>query len=67
MKGDCEEEMNTGKARGKARGISQGITRGIAQGIARGISPTPRTSLGEALEIRIADFKGCVLLPLPVV
>ena len=64
MKGDCGVDIYENEYGKKARGITRGIARGIAQGIARGVSPTPRTSLREALEIRIADFKGCVLLPL---
>ena len=38
--------------------------RGLCQGLCRGLSRRHRTSLQNTLEIRNADFKGCVWLPL---
>ena len=46
------------------RGLSRGLSRGLCRGLCRGLSRRHRTSLREALDLRIADFKGCVLLPL---
>ena len=45
--------------------FAEGLAQGLAEGLAQGLSPPAlRTSLREALDLRIADFKGCVLLPL---
>ena len=60
----CQCSDSASLAQGLAEGLAQGLTEGLAHN-AQGLSPPAlRTSLREALDLRIADFKGCVLLPL---
>jgi hypothetical protein len=52
------------KNQGLARGLTRGLSRGLTQGLSRGLSEVLTEVSDRALDIRIADFKGCVLLPL---